>query len=157
MKSKCCAAEIVRAPDLDGWMCAHCYKSQTPTGAQMIAAERWQQITELGWTPEHDDGHDGNELARAAVALCKHAYSRGWQCDNSTIPDGSDRYTQEPPPDEWPEDWADWWKPKTPIRDLVKAGALIAAEIDRRNRKASAKPSNILAEPSPANDARKTN
>jgi len=31
----------------------------------------------------------------------------------------------------WP--WgSEWWKPsKDPIRDLVKAGALIAAEIDR--------------------------
>lgn len=34
----------------------------------------------------------------------------------------------------WP--WAvRWWKPKDPIRDLVRAGALIAAEIDRLQRK----------------------
>ena len=146
----------MRAPDLDGWMCAHCYKSQTPSGVQMIAAERLRQTSELGWTSEHDDSHDGSELARAAVALCKHAYSRGWQCDNSMIPDGSDRYTQEPAPDEWPEDWQDWWNPKTPIRDLVKAGALIAAEIDRRNRKASAKQSNVPAEPSGTRDSKQS-
>jgi hypothetical protein len=39
------------------------------------------------------------------------------------------------PPDDWPWDWR-FWKPSVdPIRDLVKAGALIAAEIDRLQRK----------------------
>jgi hypothetical protein len=34
----------------------------------------------------------------------------------------------------WPWD-QDWWKPSPdPIRNLVKAGALIAAEIDRLQR-----------------------
>lgn len=37
-------------------------------------------------------------------------------------------------PIDWP--WADsWWKPSTdPVRNLVKAGALVAAEIDRYQR-----------------------
>lgn len=38
-------------------------------------------------------------------------------------------------PREWPWD-ASWWKPSPdPIANLVKAGALIAAEIDRLQRK----------------------
>ena len=33
----------------------------------------------------------------------------------------------------WP--WSlDWWKPKDPRRDLVRAGALIVAEIERLDR-----------------------
>jgi hypothetical protein len=36
-------------------------------------------------------------------------------------------------PARWP--WSqDWWKPTNPRRDLVKAGALIAAEIERLDR-----------------------
>jgi hypothetical protein len=35
----------------------------------------------------------------------------------------------------WP--WSkDWWKPKTPRRDLVRAGALSLAEIERLDRAA---------------------
>ena len=35
----------------------------------------------------------------------------------------------------WPPTWDfSWYKPTTRIRDLVKAGALIAAEIDRHQR-----------------------
>lgn len=38
----------------------------------------------------------------------------------------------------WPRRWSpDWYKPTNAIRDLVKAGALIAAEIDRLQRKGS--------------------
>lgn len=33
----------------------------------------------------------------------------------------------------WPKNWKRaWYKPESPIRDLVKAAALIIAEIDRR-------------------------
>jgi hypothetical protein len=36
----------------------------------------------------------------------------------------------------WPWEQPDWWKPSdNPIRNLEKAGALIAAEIDRLIRK----------------------
>ncbi|MEB3421767.1 hypothetical protein VK682_24660 [Salipiger manganoxidans] len=35
----------------------------------------------------------------------------------------------------WPWD-RKWWKPTTPRRDLVKAGALIVAEIERLDRAA---------------------
>jgi hypothetical protein len=36
------------------------------TGMELIADERKRQIDQEGWTAEHDDGHDGRELARAA-------------------------------------------------------------------------------------------
>lgn len=40
------------------------------------------------------------------------------------------------PSSKWPSSWhPEWWKPSNdPVRNLVKAGALIAAEIDRIQR-----------------------
>lgn len=91
-------------------------------GVGLIAAERHRQITVEDWTPEHDDAHVHGELAAAAVCYAMHA-----------DPDGAG----ENAVDFWPWD-REWWKPdyEDPIRDLVRAGALIAAEIDRRNREA---------------------
>jgi hypothetical protein len=88
------------------------------TGAELIAAERQRQIEVKGWTPEHDDEHQNNQLSRAGACYA-------FQCKK-----GDKRY----PPFGWP--WgAEWWKPSPdPIRNLVKAGALIAAEIDRLQR-----------------------
>ncbi|WP_287360681.1 hypothetical protein [Mesorhizobium sp.] len=102
-----------------------------------IAAERQRQINVEGWTPEHDDQHDKGELAEAASC-----YARG-----------SDRVTWMQPDPEfprhkvmtgciiWPWDLA-CWKPTDRRRNLVKAGALIAAEIDRLDRATPPKPSN---------------
>lgn len=92
------------------------------TGAEMIAAERLRQITEEKWSYRHDDKHRGGELSSAAMAyigVSKIKLIPGWMpCA----------------PDKWPWDER-WWKPDTnPVRNLVKAGALIAAEIDRLQR-----------------------
>jgi hypothetical protein len=92
------------------------------TGIQLIEQERERQISQEGWTPEHDDSHDGAEMVRAA---CCYAHAAALITTHEI-----------PPvlPGVWP--WAaDWWKPsEEPIRNLVKAGALIAAEIDRLQR-----------------------
>lgn len=37
------------------------------TGIERIAKERKRQTDKLGWSPEHDDAHDGGELAMAAA------------------------------------------------------------------------------------------
>lgn len=87
-------------------------------GAQMIAQERVRQIEEEGWTPEHDAEHENCELPRAARSYLAEAVFPFGPGDSL-------------PPALWPWD-AKWWKPSSdPIRNLVKAGALIAAEIDR--------------------------
>lgn len=81
-----------------------------------------------GWTPRHDDEHGGGQMADAAKGylLCAVLRERGTPM--------SDRRIQLAPG--WPWD-AEWWKPSPdPIRNLVKAGALIAAEIDRLERAA---------------------
>jgi hypothetical protein len=83
-------------------------------GGDLIAAERQRQITAEEYTASHDAEHDSGELASAAA--CYAWYSVG----------GSR------PVARWPWDER-WWKPKGgPVRNLVKAGALIVAEIDRR-------------------------
>lgn len=89
------------------------------TGIEEIAKERKRQIEVEGWTAEHDDEHITGELAHAAAC---YAYPyRVKRLD----------YVG------WPEGWSlDWYKP-TPedrIKELAKAGALIAAEIDRLKR-----------------------
>jgi len=112
--------------------------------ARDVLAERQRQITAEGWAPDHDDEHDGGELAAAGAAYALHAadylnpHSQG---------DGGDEA-----PDCWP--WHDgiagrgegpertkpaWWKPGAPRRNLIKAGALILAEIERLDRAEQAK------------------
>lgn len=90
-------------------------------GADLIAAERRRQVEAEGWTPEHDDEHSGGELVDAAWCYLFHVMSPhfGQHSAPSTV---------------WP--WhPSWWKPSDdPLRTLVKAGALIAAEIDRIQR-----------------------
>jgi hypothetical protein len=87
------------------------------TGAERIAAERRRQIADEGYYAQHDDHHDRDELVYGAIAYATPLYARR--------PRGG-------PPFDWP--WRDDdWKPSPDdrIRELVKAGALIAAEIDR--------------------------
>ncbi|MFI7786913.1 hypothetical protein EN46_26500, partial [Citrobacter amalonaticus] len=95
-----------------------------------IMSERLRQINVEGYTPEHDDGYDGGELAGAAVCYARHVSTRGWiYAENPAA------YQDEGVPDDWP--WAEeWWKPASPYRDLEKAGALILAEMERINRTA---------------------
>jgi hypothetical protein len=96
------------------------------TGIERIAAERKRQIEKEGWTAKHDDKLVDEELAIAAMCYCMPPPNP------EEIRDGS---VESAMPDSWPFD-PSWWKP-TPgnrIRELEKAGALVAAEIDRRQR-----------------------
>lgn len=87
-----------------------------------VATERQRQITAEGWTPEHDDEYEHGELADAAGCYALH--SEIFDCAGE-------------PPRPWP--WPDeWWKPTNRRRDLVKAGALILAEIERIDRQEQA-------------------
>lgn len=106
-------------------------------GVELIAAERQRQVEEEGWSIQHDDEHQEGEMALAAacyaapLAISKEqrsAYGVAFV-------------------DPWP--WDKKWDGRTErpinpnivglrlenrIRELVKAGALIAAEIDRLKR-----------------------
>jgi hypothetical protein len=96
-----------------------------------IAAERRRQIEVEGWTPEHDIGHDCGELVSAAICYAEQARSRGWVSNDPAF--GPEYYARDPADRDWP--WAtDLWKPKNPRRDLIRAAALIVAEIERLDR-----------------------
>lgn len=95
-----------------------------------VIAERQRQVSAEGWTAEHDDEHSNGELAGSAACYAQHVNSRGWIY--ATNPES---YQSENESSSWP--WSpDWWKPSNPRRDLVKAGALILAEIERLDRAA---------------------
>lgn len=95
------------------------FHDEPADGVELIAQERLRQIAEEGFTAEHDDEHRAGELAEAASC-----YAAQYQDCRQSLP-----------PTWWPWD-REWWKP-TPdnrIGELVRAGALIAAEIDRLQR-----------------------
>ena len=93
------------------------------TGIELIAAERRRQVEQEGWA-EYEDcmKHPDNELAIAAACYAVEGtgrrvvrHSSGFKWENA-----------------WP--WCDEWdkrKKHNRERQLVIAGALIAAEIDR--------------------------
>jgi hypothetical protein len=87
-------------------------------GVEMIGAERRRQIRQERYTSAHDDDHGDGGLARAALCY--------------TMPNLKKNM---PPPDFWPWDGCFWKPSDDPIRNLTKAGALIAAEIDRLQRR----------------------
>jgi hypothetical protein len=99
------------------------------TGIELIEEERNRQVTEEKWTPEHDDAHKKGEMAGAAAvyALGSCGFSNP-HCIELKREDATHKVRL------WP--WSEyWWKPSGDARrDLAKAGALIAAEIDRLNR-----------------------
>ena len=87
-----------------------------------MLAERQRQIKKEGWTRAHDDEHADGSLAAAAAcyAIVSVPSRRG-----------------EVPVALWPRSWApSWWKPSNPRRNLVKAAALILAELERIDRAA---------------------
>ena len=89
-------------------------------GAALIAVERRRQIDGEGWTHDHDQMHAGTD--DLALAAATYALPAAWR---EEVPG------ENPVPRTWP--WVSrWWKPVPDdrIRELVKAGALIAAQID---------------------------
>jgi hypothetical protein len=104
------------------------------SGADLIAAERRRQIDVEGWGAANDDGNTCYELLTAAaiyisssrltLACARHGVDAAPAIESLVA--------------DWPRTWhPKWFKSTTAIRDLVKAGALIAAEIDRLQRKGS--------------------
>jgi len=99
-----------------------------PVAARDVLKERLRQINQEGWTPEHDDTYESGEIAGAAACYARHVNARGWVYKGNPS-----SYQLETEPNNWPWD-PEWWKPVSPRRDLVRAGALILAEIDRIDR-----------------------
>lgn len=84
-----------------------------------ISQERTRQVREEGYSPEHDDIHDNAELATAAACYCRDNCGM-WPWDH--IPDDLDLSN------------GGWPAYDVRRHQLVKAGALIVAEIERLDR-----------------------
>ena len=94
-----------------------------------VLAERRRQIEAEGWSPEHDDDHDCGEIAAMAVFYAMPEAVRDWPARETGY--GATWGAAIVP--------AGWWpKPGDRRRELVKAGALILAEIERLDRGAQA-------------------
>jgi hypothetical protein len=101
-------------------------------GAALIARERLRQIQKEGWTIEHDDTHRKGELLDAGLCYIYAAINVGHPAMLA-------------PPREWPWDRQDWKPSDDRLKNIVRAGALFAAEADRILRARSAGP-NTTAE-----------
>lgn len=110
------------------------------SGVDLIIAERARQITDENWTAEHDDEHVSGELALVAALYATPVllYCVETQYVNRITfidpwPEGWDEgYDKRPHPGHGNVIGANEDLPsKKRIRQLVKAGAFIAAEIDR--------------------------
>lgn len=87
------------------------------TGIQLITEERKRQVEVEGWTADHDYQHDEQEIRKAAVWYAMSEYER-----EAYLMSGETLWMWE----------QKWFKPApNKIGELIKAGALIAAEIDR--------------------------
>src|SRR5690606_34959468 len=107
-----------RAPAIQGAVMIE----QLTRAAQDVLAERRRQIEIEGWTSEHDDGHVNDEIAAMACFYAMPPGARKWSAGafgEVIIPEG--------------------WVAKEGDRrsELVKAGALILAEIERLDRQQS--------------------
>lgn len=88
--------------------------SQSLTAAlRDVIAERQRQVSVKGWTPEHDDTYACGELSGAAISYIEPMEAVFY----------------------WPAEWHDdSFKPSDERRNLVKATALLLAEIERLDR-----------------------
>jgi hypothetical protein len=94
------------------------------SGAGEIAKERLRQMNEEYFDAHHDDLHINGELAKAALHYLRAGLEgQGYTLNNT-----------EPPPPGWP--WETFWFKPSPLpqRNFEKAGALLAAEMDRQSR-----------------------
>ena len=87
-----------------------------------VLAERKRQVEVEGWTPDHDDAHKAGGMAVAAA--CYAAWSLPSRPASETVAVL------------WPwTGWAQkWFKPKDTRRNLIRAAALLLAEIERLDR-----------------------
>ena len=88
-------------------------------GIELIEKERNKQIEKYGYTPEHDSAYKNKELMFGALAYLTAAL-----------------YGSFVGVEEWPWD-VEYFHSTSPNEDLAKAGAFIAAELERRNYIAS--------------------
>jgi hypothetical protein len=117
-----------------------------------ILSERQRQVETEGWTPYHDDQHREGELAEAGACYAHAGAMSSYFANQQSLPEDQRDIdmVEVPAPHHWPAPegrdesmdlnwpWApEAWKPGERRRMLVKAGALILAEIERLDRAAN--------------------
>ena len=96
------------------------------TGIELISDERQRQIDVEGYSQQHDSQHPLSDFIYAAIA---YAESAKIDANNESLSDSERIVLKNEMGRFFP--WGNGFKPSTCLRDLVKAGALIAAAIDR--------------------------
>lgn len=96
-------------------------------GIELIAEERQRQIDVEGYSKQHDSQHELYEFIIAAISYAESAKVDALAKDDVSEFEIMRRKVEK---GIW-YPWGNSFKPTTCIRDLVKAGALIAAAIDR--------------------------
>ncbi|HEY1999721.1 hypothetical protein [Paraburkholderia sp.] len=106
-----------------------------PQAWQDVTAERQRQVSDEGWTPDHDDRHVNFEMTLSAAYYAIYTAGAALPEPSENFP--SKRYVLFQHADAlWP--WDDMSRKPTGARsNLVKAGALILAEIERIDRAAA--------------------
>jgi hypothetical protein len=102
------------------------------TGVELIAEERQRQIDIEGYNEEHDSQHKVSEFISAAGSYADSAVMYALKEEGAT----NDALTNGIPFLKKSFVWGyDAFKPTGCLKDLIKAGALIAAAIDRLQNK----------------------
>lgn len=132
IRCQCCQAEHAADSYDAGFiagsgMCQACDAAIPATdihtsAARDILAERQRQVTSEDFDASHDDMATRGQLSAAAGC---YAFA------SQAVVLGHPKFPAAPPI--WPWDKA-WWKPCEPRQMLIKAGALILAEIERIDR-----------------------
>ena len=113
LAKRCYAAMLAATPPVP----APAAQGDATQAAIDVLAERRRQVDGEGWTVAQDDNYTAGQLAKAAASYCLYQTSSAPGC--------------------WP--WnLDYWKPKGYRANMVRAGALILAEIERLDRAAIA-------------------
>lgn len=100
------------------------------TGIELITEERQRQIKAKGYDEQHDAEHRVTELIDAAMAYVDAARTDYMNETDGLHPEVLEQHYNSIRRFIWR--WGDEaFKPTTCLKDLIKAGALIAATIDR--------------------------
>lgn len=103
---------------------------QDTAAARDVLAERQRQVDVESWAPEHDDSHCCEEIAAFAAVYAMPPAARDWPATETGY---GDTFGAALCPVDWHPKFGDR------RRELVKAGALILAEIERLDRAELAK------------------